>query len=432
MSLQSLMHVRTDGSGVLCRRTFLRSVAFTAAGVSVLGWKETVALQAEELRKRGMACILLFMRGGPSQLETFDPKPGATTGGPTTSIATSLSGVQLAAGWENVAKSMKDIALIRSMTNKEGEHQRATYQLHTGYIPMGGTKYPSIGSIVAAELAASEFDLPHFVSIGNRASTIGSGFLGMNFAPFVVTNATQPPSNLALPQAVNLRRFDKRSGLLQQLEEDFAEAGGGPRVEDHKAVYDKAAKMVRSPRLKAFDLNAEKDSLRDRYGRNAFGQGCLLARRLIEQGVTFVEVESNGWDTHDNNFERVTKLSGDVDPAFGTLLSDLKERGMLDKTLVIWMGEFGRTPRINPRTGRDHFPKAFNVALAGGGIKGGQVIGSTNKDGTEVASRPVSVPDLFCSFYKALHINPRKENTGPLGRPIKIMDKGEAVKELFA
>jgi hypothetical protein len=431
MSLQSLMHIQTDGRGILSRRSFLRHVAVGAAGVSMFGWKETVALRADELRKRGMACILLFMRGGPSQLETFDPKPGTNNGGPTKGISTAVPGVQLAEGWENVAKAMQEITVIRSMTNKEGEHQRATYQLHTGYVPMGATKYPSIGSIVASEIGPAEFDLPHFVSIGNRATTIGSGFLGMNFAPFVVANATQPPSDVALPRPVDQPRFGRRMGLLEQLEDDFAEAGGGPRVDDHKALYAKAAKMIRSPRLKAFDLKEEKDPIRDRYGRNAFGQGCLLARRLIEQGVTFVEVESNGWDTHDNNFERVKTLSGQVDPAFAALVGDLRERGMLEKTLVIWMGEFGRTPRINPRTGRDHYPKAFNIALAGGGIKGGQAIGATNQDGTEVASRPVSVPDLFCTFYKALHINARKENTGPLGRPIKIIDKGEAVKELF-
>src|SRR6516165_282738 len=160
MSLQSLMHVRTDGSGVLCRRTFLRSVAFTAAGVSVLGWKETVALQAEELRKRGMACILLFMRGGPSQLETFDPKPGTSQGGPTKAVSSAVSGIQVAEGWSNVAKAMKDIALIRSMTSREGEHVRATYQLHTGYVPTGSVKFPTLGSIVASELGMQDFDLP--------------------------------------------------------------------------------------------------------------------------------------------------------------------------------------------------------------------------------------------------------------------------------
>jgi len=432
MTLQSLMHLQTNSMGVVSRRSFLRSLAVGAAGYGMLGWKDTLTLHAEELRKKGMACILLFMRGGPSQFETFDPKPSTEHGGPTNAIDTAVSGIQIAEGWSNTAKVLNDIALIRSMTNKEGEHQRATYQMHTGYVPTGSVKYPSIGSIVASELGPQNFDLPHFVSIGNRAATIGSGFLGMHVAPFVVSNPTQMPSNVALPQGVNDGRFGRRVGLLDQLEEDFAATGGGPRVEDHKTLYASAAQMVRSPRLKAFALDQENATIRDRYGRSPFGQGCLLARRLVEQGVTFVEVESNGWDTHDDNFKRVKSLSDSVDPGFAGLVGDLKERGMLDRTLVIWMGEFGRTPKVNPRTGRDHYPRAFNVALAGAGIHGGQVIGSTTPDGTDVKARPVSVPDLFCSFYQALKINPRKENMSTLGRPIKLMDKGQAVKELFA
>jgi hypothetical protein len=285
---------------------------------------------------------------------------------------------------------------------------------------------------VASEIAPKDFDLPGFVAVGNRASTIGSGFLGMQVSPFVVGNPNQLPNNVVLPAGVNDGRFGRRLGLLADLEKDFSEAGGGPRVEEHRALYGSAEKMVRSPHMKAFDLNQEGATVRDRYGRSAFGQGCLLARRLVEQGVTFIEVELNGWDTHDNNFERTKKLSETADPAFATLLSELKERGMLERTLVIWMGEFGRTPKINPKTGRDHFPKAFSVALAGCGIRGGQVIGSTSADGNDVKNRPVSVQDLFCSFYKALGINPRKENVSTQGRPIKIMDKGEAVKELFS
>jgi hypothetical protein len=432
MPLQSLLHIQTGRDGVVSRRGFLRSVAVGTAGFGVLGWKEAVTLHAEELRKQGMACILLFMRGGPSQLETFDPKPGTEHGGPTKAIPTAAPGIQIAEHWPNVAKVMKDIALIRSMTNREGEHARAAYQLHTGYLPGGAVKHPSIGSLVAAELADHEFDLPHFVSVGNRATMIGSGFLSAQFAPFVVTNAEQLPGNVELPSGVGTQRFGRRLDLLKDLEKDFAQSGGAPRVEAHQTLYGSAAQMVLSPRLKAFEVRAEKDAVRGRYGRTPFGQGCLLARRLVEQGVTFVEVESNGWDTHQDNFNRVKTLSETADPAMAALIGDLKERGLLERTLVIWMGEFGRTPKINPNTGRDHYPRAFNVAVAGAGVRGGQVIGSTSADATDVKDRPVGVADLFCTFCQALKINPRKENMTPVGRPMKIVDGGQAVKELFA
>src|SRR6266567_7726144 len=260
--LQSLMHIRTNADGVLNRRTFLRNVAIGAAGAGLLGWKDAVALHADELRKRGMACILLFMRGGPSQLETFDPKPDTTNGGPTKAIDTAVSGIRIADGWSHTAAAMKDVALIRSMTNKEGEHQRATYQMHSGYIPSGSVKYPSFGSLAAAELGPQEFDLPHFVSIGNRLTTIGSGFLGMQFSPFVVGSPTQMPRDVELPQGVTSGRFNRRLGLLQDLEEDFKESGGAPRVAEHKALYGNASQMVLSPRIKAFDVTQETDAVR--------------------------------------------------------------------------------------------------------------------------------------------------------------------------
>jgi hypothetical protein len=431
MALQSLMHVQTSAAGIVSRRNFLRRIAIGAAGLGVLGWRDAVALHAEELRKQGMACILLFMRGGPSQFETFDPKPGTDHGGPTRAIPTAVSGIQVAEHWPRTAKVMNDIALVRSLTNKEGEHQRATYQLHTGYVPLASIKHPSLGALVSSEIAPEDFDLPHFVTVGNRATALGSGFLGMKYAPFIVQNPQQMPTNVALPGGVNDRRFTRRLDLLKDLEKDFAEAGGAPRVEEHRAVYENASQMVLSPRMKAFDVSQEKDPVRDRYGRSGFGQGCLLARRLVEAGVTFVEVESNGWDTHLDNFERVKSLADVVDPALASLVGDLKERGRLDRTLVIWMGEFGRTPKVNANTGRDHYPRAFSVALAGGGIKGGRVIGGTSPDGTDVKDRPVTVADLFCTFCHALKTNPRKENIGTLGRPIKIVDGGAPVKELF-
>jgi hypothetical protein len=430
MTPQSLTHVRTGGDGVLSRRTFLRTVA-ASAGAGLLGWKDAVALHADELRKQGLACILLFMRGGPSQLETFDPKPGTPNGGPTEAIDTAVDGVRVARSWPNVARVMKEVALVRSVTNKEAEHVRAAYQLHTGYLPGGGLKHPSLGSVVAAELGPADFDLPHFVSVGNRANAFGAGFLGTSVAPFVVANPLQMPANVELPSGVGDQRFGERLKLLDELEKDFAEGGAAAQVEEHRTLYRGAADVVLSPRLKAFDVAAEKDGVRDRYGRTPFGQGCLLARRLVEAGVTFVEVESGGWDTHQDNFERVRSLSETVDPALAALVGDLKDRGRLERTLVVWMGEFGRSPKINANAGRDHYPRAFTVALAGAGVKGGQVVGATSDDALDVKDRPVTVADLFCTFCRALRINPRKENVSPAGRPLKIVDGGEAVNELF-
>jgi hypothetical protein len=439
--LQSITHVRTNGDGVASRRSFLQSVAYGTAGLGLLGWRDLVALQAEELRQRGLSCILLWMSGGPSQFETFDPKPGTPTGGPTKAIATAVNGIHIAETWNKVAEQMNEIALIRSMTAKEGEHGRASYLMHTGYTPSPAVKYPSIGSVVAAEIAPSEFDLPHCVRIGGGTEqAIGPSYLGMNFAPFYVENPARMPQNVELPRTVNGDRFGRRLDLIKDLTEDFAEAGGKPLVQERKELLDRAARLVLSKDLKVFDIGQEKDAVRERYGKTPFGQGCLLARRLVERGVTFVEVNSShpqapaAWDTHIDNFA-VTRLLVDwVDPAYAALLADLKERGLLEKTLVIWMGEFGRTPKINERGttgGRDHYPQAFNVALAGCGIKGGRVIGATSPDGALVVERPVQVHDLLCTFYHALQINPRKVHKGPGNLPIKIVEDGEAVKELF-
>ena len=371
--------------------------------------------------------ILLWMQGGPSQFETFDPKPGTENGGPTEAIDTSVPGIQIAAGWEQTAKLMDEIALVRSMTNREGNHQRATYQLHTGYVPSGSIKHPSLGSNIAKELADPDLEIPSVVSVG---PTVGAGFLGVDYEPFVVGNPGQLPANVA--STVPTRRYSRRLRLLNRLEEDFAERGGKVVVDNHRRIYSKAARLVLSPTVQAFDIAEEPAALRERYGDNNFGRGCLLARRLVEAGTTFVEVRSGGWDTHQDNFERVTTLSGQVDPAMATLISDLKERGLLEKTLVVWMGEFGRTPRINARTGRDHYPRVFTLAMAGSGVKGGQVIGASSDNGTTIKDRPVTVPDLFCSICRALQVDPRVERMSPLGRPLKIVDGGQVVHELFS
>jgi hypothetical protein len=426
------MKVAMDGRGVLSRRGFLRGVGLGAAGLSAVSFTDLMALRADELRRRQMACIVLWMAGGPSQFETFDPKPDHDNGGGTPTIETAIPGVRIAKGWEKTAAVLNEIALIRSMTNKEGNHQRATYQMHTGYAPVGSVKHPNFGSVVAAELGDPKADLPSIVSIGAGGfGNIGAGLLGPAYEPFLVQNPLQPPANVTIP--VSEERFTRRLGLMPELEAaGFARAGGAERVGEHRTLYKQTAAMVLSPRVQAFRLDDEPSPLRDAYGRTPFGQGCLLARRLVEAGVTFVEVRSNGWDTHRQNHEETARLSGQVDPALASLITDLKGRGMLDRTLVVWMGEFGRTPRINPNAGRDHFPRAFTAALAGGGVRGGQVIGATSADGTEIKDRPVTINDLLQSFCHALKIDPTKENMSPLGRPIKIVDGGKVVRELFA
>jgi len=430
---KELVRVAMSRDGVIDRRHFLQTIALGTAGLAgsatiPISFTDWMALHAADLRKRQMACILLWMAGGPSQLETFDPKPGTEHGGETKAIPTSVPGISIAEGWGHTAKVMSDVALVRSMTNKEGNHQRATYQLHTGYVPSATIKHPHLGCSMISEMGESQFDLPHIVSIGGP--TTGAGFLGAALEPFVVQNPQQPPENTQ--PKVGADRFRRRMGLLERIEgAGFERTGGGDRVRDHKALYRQTAKMILSPHMKAFHLDEEPEALRDAYGHTPFGQGCLLARRLVQAGVTFIEVRSNGWDTHQQNHEKVGKLADQVDPGFAALVTDLKQRGMLNQTLVVWMGEFGRTPKINPNAGRDHFPKVFNVALAGGGIKGGQVIGASNADGSDVKDHPVTVPDLLASLCHSLKVDPGKEMMSPIGRPIKIVDGGKHVTALF-
>ena len=412
--------------GGFSRRSFLHAVSASAVAAGTLSFRDLASLQAADLRKRHKAMILLWMAGGPSQFETFDPKPNTPNGGPTRAIKTAVPGVSIAEGWERTAEMMGDIALIRSMTNKEGNHPRATYQIHTGYVPSGGLKHPNLGSVVAERIGSADLDLPSVVSIGK---TEGAGYLGVNYEPFVVNDPSRKPDNTALATAGP--RFDARRSLLAGMNDAFAARGAAAATATHAGFFDKAADLVLSPSLQAFDLADEPDAIKEKYGSTPFGRGCLLARRLVEAGVTFVEVRSNGWDTHFDNFDKTKELAGGVDPAFAALVADLKDRGLLDDTLVLWTGEFGRTPAVNARTGRDHFPRAFNAALAGGGVRGGRVIGATDKTGSSVADRPVTVPDLFCTVCRSLGIDPRHEYQTPVGRPMKLVDGGEAVEELF-
>jgi hypothetical protein len=429
MTLHRQTTVAIDRRGVIRRRDFLKAISAAGAATGTLAWSDVMTLKADELRRQGKACILLWMQGGPSQFETFSPAAGHENGGETKAISTSVPGIQIAENLPNVAKAMEQICLIRSMTGKEGSHPRATYLMHTGYLPTASVKYPSFGANAAHQLGDPASELPGFVRIGRTRDGGGGGLLGVNYDPFVISEAGRAPDNAAL--AVPGRRFERRMRLLGYLEEEYAATGGEREVVDHRSLYEQTSRMILSPKMETYDLSREPEKVRSAYGNSAFGRGCLLARRLVETGVTFVEITDNGWDTHQDNFTACRTRCQSIDQPFAALLRDLDDRGMLENTLVIWMGEFGRTPRINPRAGRDHYPRAFSVALAGGGVKGGQAIGRTDRGGTTVEDRPVAVSDLFRTFCHSLQIDANHENMSAIGRPIKIVDGGEPVIEAF-
>jgi uncharacterized protein DUF1501 len=448
----------SDSTPVLSRRQWFKLSTAGVVGYSMSGWLDRLAADTATNPQRKRALILLWMNGGPSQMDTFDLKPGHANGGPYKEIATSVPGIKISEHLPKIAKHANHIALIRSMSTKEGDHTRATFFLRTGYLPQGPIEYPAISSLVAKELGSDESPLPNCVSIAPyrflSPAAWGPGFLGPQYAPLMVgdngngfvaqgRNYEQAlkVQDMELPKDVSKEQANARIGLLQHLERDFVSRHPGVAAKSHETAYDRAVRLMQSSASRAFELSEEPPALRDAYGRNQFGQGCLLARRLVERGVPFVEVTLSGvannmnlgWDTHQNNFDSVKRLSEVLDPAWATLMDDLKNRGLLDTTLIVWMGEFGRTPKINPQQGRDHFPNAWSTVLAGGGIKGGQVIGKTSPDGMTVSERPVPVPDFLATVCHALGIDPLKQNQSNVGRPIRIVDKAaNPIKEVLS
>jgi hypothetical protein len=422
-----------------------------AAGVSVPLWSRlawagvkvgtTGGVKARPVPGLGRArsCILLYMEGGPSQIDTFDPKPGRPTGGPFKAIGTSVSGIQISEHLPRLARQMKRLTLIRSLTSKEGNHDRARHLMHTGYPPQGGVDHPAFGSLVAQAQRQAHGDapppvpkagrLPGYVSIGGPGED--AGFLGAAFSPFPVLNPDKPTRNISLSRGIDQARFSSRLGLWRGLQAGFAADHPGALVTGQREVGEEAVDLMHAPGAVAFDIASEPDAVKRAYGTAAFGCGCLMARRLVTQGVPFVEVMLRGWDTHENNFPRVKDLCSVLDQAMSALLDDLATRGLLDSTLVLWMGDFGRTPLINDRGGRDHFPTATSVVLAGGGVRGGRVIGATIADGSEIVSRPISVPDLYRSVAWAMNLDPDKTRFAPSGRPIKTVDGGTLIGDLF-
>lgn len=413
----------------LSRRDWLRCAAIGVAGGSMSGWLAPFAAQAATDPSRKKSVILLWMNGGPATIDLWDLKPGHANGGPFRETDTAASGLRISEHLPKLARQGKELAVVRSVTSKEGDHGRATFFVRTGYNPVGAIQFPALGSVLAHELPREGNDLPGFVSIAPRrfAGEIGGGFLGPKFAPLVVGEGATGAAGLKVPNleplpGVTPAATTDRLRLLGTLEGQYGEGRGGPVVDNIQASAASAVRLMRPAAAAAFRLDEEKDKTRDGYGRNLFGQGCLLARRLVERGVACVEVTLDGWDTHQNNFEQVKGLSGTLDTGFSALLADLKDRGLLDSTVVVCMGEFGRTPKINGGSGRDHWPASWSVALAGGGVKGGQAVGRTSADGTAVEDRPVKVPDLVATVCKAVGLDPTKQNMSNVGRPIRLAD----------
>ena len=414
------------------RRDFLRLSAAGVFAPTLSGWLPVMAKAAEKSgRKPVKSCIVLWMDGGASHKDTFDLKPDSKGAGEFKPIKTSADGVEISEHLPKIAEVMKHGVLVRGMSTPEGAHARAKYNGHTGYREgQGGLVYPSLGAIVSKELGSQDASMPNFVAIGGRS--FGSGFLGPKHQPLLITDPNRGVEDLKA--AANGTQFDNRLGLLEKMEKAFQREYQADAIVDHKTTYERAVKLMQSKEAKAFDLSAESASGRSKYGTGRFADSVVMARRLVEVGVPFVECSLGGWDTHQDNFKRVKTLSEQIDPAINALVNDLKDRGLLETTLVVWMGDFGRTPNINNRganPGRDHYPKAWSLAMWGGGVKGGTVVGKTDKEGATVVERPTNAQDYLATVCELMAIDHTKKNETATARPITIVEKPKPFTDLI-
>ena len=412
----------------MSRRHFLEHLAGSSA-LAVPAWTLVSSLQARaaELRKNQKAVILLWMGGGPATIDLWDLKPGSTTGGPFQPIATSGE-VQICEHLPRMAKQMHHMAIVRSMSTREADHNRGRYYMHTGFVPNPNMEHPSYGAVIAQQLEPTRPDLeiPPFISVGG--SSAGPGFLGMAYAPFVV-DSNGRVRNLQMDLEQN--RLRDRMKLLGQLESRFIGQRRGSAAAEHAKVVKKTEQMLTSEQMNAFQVRKEPENIRAAYGETNFGRGCLLARRLVETGVPFVEVDLGGWDTHRDNFNRLQTKLPEMDQAMAALVADLSQRGMLDDVAILWMGEFGRTPRINGDTGRDHWARSWSAVVGGSTFNRGIAVGSTSQDGSEVDTTPYSSEDLMATLLKSIGISLETRFTATNGRPIKIAAGGRPIPELL-
>jgi hypothetical protein len=433
---------RCDG---IARRDALRVGGLSALGLSLSDWFQLRAEAATKRDPTATSCILIWLDGGPSHLETFDLKPDAPkeVRGPFSPIATNVTGIAISEYLERTAQVMDKIALIRSMTSTLGEHNFASHYMLTGYKPTSALTYPGLPAVVS-HVAGDGTAIPINIAIQRPNSMAGVGYLDASSSAFVVEGDPSKPDfkvkDLSPSIVLSQARLTRRRSFRDEVDR-LALSSEADLIAKSDPSFEQAYRLIASPSARdAFDLRKESDKTRARYGRHQLGQSCLMARRLVEAGTKFVTVTDRGWDTHENLFNRLKEgfTGGSVgkipklDVAYSALIEDLADRGLLDSTLVIVMGEFGRTPKLNPRGGRDHWPRAFSVALAGGGVRGGQVVGKSDSHGERPAQRAVSPADLARTIYHALGIDAAKELHTSDGRPVQINRDGSLISELIA
>jgi hypothetical protein len=427
----------------MTRRHFMQHLAMSASIVPGLQFVSHLSANAAELKKRNKACILLWMSGGPPTIDIWDLKPGSKNGGEFKPISTS-GDLQISEHMPETAKVMKHLSVVRAMSTREADHGRGRYYMHTAYVPNPTVVHPTFGSVVSYELGTKrkELEIPSFISIGGPS--MGPGFLGMMHSPFVVGSDGQI-NNASMGQLSD-NRLRQRLDMLGVIEEDYIRSNRGRTGQDHADVYKRAVNLMTSKQMDAFKIQDEKPETVALYAgtganaaggrmgmgaRNQFGTGCLMARRLVEAGVPFVEVDLGGWDLHNQVFDRLKNQQlPPLDRAIAGLTTDLEQRGLLKDTVIVWMGEFGRTPRINQDVGRDHWAASWSVMVGGGGLKGGVAVGATDKDGTSVDGTAYQPGDIWATVAYALGIPLDTVHTSSRGRPMKLANGGTPIKEL--
>lgn len=433
------MNNRLLRSDELNRRQFVARTASTLLGVGLLpevftSSKAHAAFEGSSKLKQVATAknvIYLYMSGGQSHLDTWDPKEGVETAGPTKPIKTSADGVRISEYLPLTAQQMHHVAVLNSITSTQGAHEQGNYFMHTSYTLRGTIRHPGMGAWLNVFQGGGNSTLPNYVYVGNDSRHPGAGFFPAGNNPLFVGNPEAGLKNVKIQRNLTEERFASRMSLADDLDKEFRSTFPHRNVKAYSDMYDNAISMMKSEDLKAFDLTEEPEDLRKAYGSEAFGQGCLLARRLVERGVRFVEVSLGGWDTHTGNFVRVPELCETLDKGLSSLLADLNARGLLKETLVVLMSEFGRTPTINQNVGRDHYPKVFSGIMAGGGIQGGMTYGKSDAEGREVAENKIEIPDINATIGYALGLPLDQVIYSPSKRPFTVADKGQPLTGIF-